>query len=889
MRAMTQKTRTMPMPARRSSNVIDGSSIQSASGTTASSNDPVASRDVAERNAIMRTLDHVKAIAEFLPDGTLLHANPRYLEIFGYALEDIQGRHHAIFCEPSFVSSEAYPLFWQKLRDGVAYTDLCERQASDGSRLWLEATYAPIFDAQRKVSRIFKMAGDVTDRIRRERQVQEETSRLSLVADATDNAVLITDADWRIVYVNGGFKRMFGMSAFQAEGRVPPELLAPLIASNEIATLYEGLKAGIPIRRQELLQGHNGERYWCSVATNPVMNDTNQLVSTVSVITDITESKMHQVLQHRVLEAIAAERSITEVATMVCEEVDRILPGAASCILRFDSSGRMAPLAAPQLPRAYLDHLARQTLSPDMVEQLPDFPLVDEGAFVDIAVDPRWRSFKDPLTAVGYRAFWAMPIKTTEGIIAGAVVFHYPDTKPPGGFHRKLMAACVHLCALALERERSKARIHRLAFYDALTSLPNRSLLSARSEQALATSARAGSPCAVVFIDLDRFKHVNDSLGHPAGDQLLKSVAGRLLQNRRAADIVCRLSGDEFVMVLPACDARRAAEVVERLQLVLTQPVELASTSIRPSASIGIAMYPADGDTLEILLHRADMAMYQAKSEARGSFAFFSSELNALAQERLSLEADLALAIREGALHLHYQPQVALASDRLHGVEVLCRWQHPVRGNVPPTTFIPLAEQCGSIGELSRWVLGTACAQFAAWRLQGLQIPTLSVNLSPLTLHDADLPGLVADTLRANGLRPSDLVIEITEGVMLDRHAATMQAIGALKALGVTLSMDDFGTGYSSLSYLHRLPITELKIDRSFVADLGFRDSALPLCKAFVQIGMSLGLTVVAEGVETEAQRQLLKDQGCQVAQGYFFSRPLAPAHVADWVRACSH
>ena len=636
---------------------------------TPSSNDPVALRDPAERNAILCTLDRVKAIAEFSPDGTLLHANPQYLQIFGYALHEAQGAAHAVFCDPSYVRSAAYALFWQRLREGEAYTDLCERQARDGARRWLEATYAPIFDAQGQVTRIFKMAGDVTARIQRERDAQEETRRLSLVAGATDNAVLITDADWRIVYVNEGFTRMFGMDLSQAGGRVPPTLLAPHMPASEIASLHRGLRAGIPIRRQVLLQGHRGERYWCSVATNPVMDAEARLISTVSVITDITESKMHQVLQHRVLEAIAADRSLSDVATMVCEEVDRILPDSASCVLRFDASGRMDPLAAPRLPRGYLAHLERQTLRPDMIDSCAVSTTVDDGAFVDIANEAKWRSFKDPLTAVGYRAFWAMPIRTVEGRITGAVVFHYPDCKLPDGFHRKLMAACVHLCGLALERERSKARIHRLAFYDPLTSLPNRSLLHAKAEQALATSARTDTPAAVMFIDLDRFKHVNDSFGHPAGDLLLKTVAARLLRDRRTADIVCRLSGDEFVMVLPACDARRAAEVVERLQAVLKEPLELGATSVRPSASVGIAMFPADGNTLDVLLHRADMAMYQSKSALRGSFAFFSSELNAVAQERLSLEADLALAIEHEALHLHYQPQIDLASGRLHGVE----------------------------------------------------------------------------------------------------------------------------------------------------------------------------------------------------------------------------
>jgi diguanylate cyclase (GGDEF)-like protein len=521
-----------------------------------------------------------------------------------------------------------------------------------------------------------------------------------------------------------------------------------------------------------------------------------------------------------------------------------------------------------------------------MIESRDGSALVDGGALIDIATDPRWSSFKDPLTAVGYRAFWVMPIRTGDNAVVGAVVFHYPECRQPDGFQRRLMAACVHLCTLALEKHRSKARIHRLAFYDPLTNLPNRSLLNAKAEQALASAARTRTSAAVLFVDLDRFKHVNDSLGHRAGDELLKTVAARLLQDRRTADIVARLSGDEFVLVLPGCDAPHAADMVERLQSVLGKPMNVGNTSIRPSASIGVAMFPSDGETMEQLLQRADMAMYQSKSEGRGAFAFFSSELNAFAQARLALETDLQAAIAHEAFHLHYQPQVELSSNGLHGVEVLCRWQHPLRGNVPPADFIPLAEECGLIDELSRWVLRTACAQFAAWRRKGLQVPTLSINLSPLTLHDAGLPRFIEDTLRDNGLLPADLIIEITEGVMLDQHAATMQTLGALAALGVRISMDDFGTGYSSLSYLHRLPITELKIDRSFVADIEHRESALPLCRAVVQIGKSLGLTVVAEGIETREQRRLLAEQGCQVAQGYFIARPLAAADFEAWANA---
>ena len=276
--------------------------------------------------------------------------------------------------------------------------------------------------------------------------------------------------------------------------------------------------------------------------------------------------------------------------------------------------------------------------------------------------------------------------------------------------------------------------------------------------------------------------------------------------------------------------------------------------------------------------------MYQAKSQGRGRFSFFSSEMNRLAQERLALETALRKALKQGGLHLHYQPQLDLRNGQLYGVEALARWSHPELGEISPARFIPLAEECGLIADLGRWALSEACQQLAQWRDQGLDIPAVSVNLSPSSFHNLDLPRMIADTLQRNALQPQNLTLELTESILLDTHPSTMQVIDAIHALGVRLAIDDFGTGYSSLSYLRHLPVSELKLDRSFVADMDGETDAQALSNAILGIGKSLHLTVVAEGVETASQHRLLQDQGYDVAQGFWFARPLPPQELADWV-----
>ena len=843
---------------------------------------------VAQQLAQLSALDRVMAIAEFELDGSLSRANDNFLALLGFTREEAVGRHHSAFCTAAFAASAEYRKFWPQLRDGKARTGLAERLRSDGSSCWLEATYTPVLDAQGKVRQILKIATDITVRLQREQAQKEHLQRLSLVADASGTAVVISDSDSKIVYVNNGFTRMFDWQLDEVRGRAPIALLAPQVNEDFVDKYRDALRTGGSVEREEIVVSKNGRRYWVKVISNPVgAENGDDWNYTVTTLTDITRAKMHEVLQHRVLEAMVRESPLSEVLELICHEVERISPEITSSILGVSEQGTLQALVGPSLPPDYSRQLDGVPIGPSAGSCGTAAWRNETVRVDDIATDPLWAEHKHRILPLGFVACWSTPIRNSQGRVVGTFAFYFnsPRVQAAELFHQLMVDACVHLCALALEREHTRQRIRQLAFYDGLTGLPNRSLLQAKADQAIATATRSKEKLAVLFIDLDRFKQVNDSLGHPAGDELLRQIAGKLRQDLRASDIAGRLSGDEFVVVLPQSDVTQTTDMVERLLELLGAPVTVAGVALAASASVGIAMFPDDGRDMETLLHRADMAMYQAKSSGRGCFSFFSSEMNQLAQERLALETALRQAIQTRQLHLHYQPQVDMETGKLYGVEALARWTHPELGEISPVRFIPLAEECGLVADLGHWALREACGQLSAWRAQGLAVPAVSVNLSTSSFHNLDLPRMIADMLEVNALQPQDLTLELTESVLLDTNPSTMKTIADVHAKGIRLSMDDFGTGYSSLSYLRRLPVSELKLDRSFVADLENDEAAQALSAAILGIGKSLHLTVVAEGIETPAQNQLLREQGYAVAQGFLFARPLSPADLGLWLR----
>ncbi len=423
-------------------------------------------------------------------------------------------------------------------------------------------------------------------------------------------------------------------------------------------------------------------------------------------------------------------------------------------------------------------------------------------------------------------------------------------------------------------RKRVEQRIDHLAYYDALTDLPNRALLAQRAELALAMAARHHMELAMLFLDLDRFKEVNDSLGHIEGDALLVQVAARLQTLIRAEDTACRLGGDEFVLLLPDTGQDGVLRVANKLLAIFHQPFAVAGHRVIVTVSIGIALYPHDGVNFSDLLKNADTALHRAKQDGRNTRAFYTREMNAATFERLMLEGELRLAIQTGQLRAYYQPKVRLTDGALVGAEALVRWQHPKRGLLAPEQFIPMAEASDLIVALGDWMLAEVCQQMAAWRAAALPPLTVAVNLAARHFRLPQLADRVHGLLEAYGLPPQSLELELTESTLVEAEVEA-ETLRALERLGVGLAIDDFGTGYSNLAYLKRLPLTTLKIDRGFVSGVAHDSDDRTLAATIVSLGHQMDLVVVAEGVETEEQRRILLGQGCDLTQGYLFSRPL--------------
>ncbi len=435
------------------------------------------------------------------------------------------------------------------------------------------------------------------------------------------------------------------------------------------------------------------------------------------------------------------------------------------------------------------------------------------------------------------------------------------------------------------ERKQAEARIRHMAHHDPLTNLPNRVLLTARLDKALGHVSQTDTRLAVLFIDLDRFKHVNDTLGHSVGDRLLRVVARRLQSVLREEDTLARLGGDEFVVMIEALhDASHAATVARKLLSALEAPVQIDHHELFIGASIGISLAPDDGNDTETLLRCADSAMYRAKDAGRNTFEFYTAEQGSLSRERFELEHALRHAVQRGELRLHYQPQAECGSGRIVGVEALVRWQHPERGLVPPDRFIPLAEETGLIEQIGEWVLETACRQAQAWAAAGHPL-RMAVNLSGRQVSDAALVDTVSHVLQRTGLDPRLLELEITEGHIMRRVEHCIATLQQLKQLGVTLAIDDFGTGYSSLSYLKRLPLDRLKIDRSFVQGIPEDRDDIAIVATILSMAHNLGLSVIAEGVETPTQLAHLQDAHCTEYQGYLLGRPLPAETLTEWVQ----
>lgn len=820
--------------------------------------------------------DVLRAALECADDGIVIvdgahcitHFNAGAERVWKVARADVLGRDAAIL---SLKCLEADPI--ADFRDEISLV------RCDGSRIkaQIALSSAAIDGATHQILFARDVTADAERRVR--------IGLLNAVSDQTNRAVLITDVEQNIVYVNSSFTTLFGYTSEEAEGRRASDLIAGCHTKRTaIAKLVKRLLDGG--RRGEvetLVYDKNGEEIWVCARINAFRDAKGRVRHIFALIEDITETKQLRSLQQLIMSALADEVPITEIADRLCRRVEEIAPDVVCSLLHVDSAGLVHPLGGPSLPDDFSRALDGVAIGPDVgscgTAAFYGEPVLAE----DIDTDPRWQPYKTRPLEVGLRACWSTPIKARDGRVIATFAFYFREPRAPSNWHRRIVEACVDLGAFAIERKEARAEIARLAYHDILTGLPNRAQLRHLITTAI-DACPTGSHVALAFLDVDHFKDVNDTLGHAAGDELLIQLAQRLREQIGPEDMLGRLGGDEFVILLPHRNAESAERVAAHLSEALATPLRLGSKLMPMSASIGISLYPDHATDIDTLMQQADAAMYMAKQAGRSTHRMFSAEMNGLTEQRLTLIAALRRAIAEDALTLSYQPQIRSCDGAIHGVEALARWHDAALGEVLPAKFIPLAEECGLIEQIGLWSVREACRQMASWRRAGVNIPCVSVNLSPLNFRNVTLAARLKDILAEHALPADALMLEITEGTFMQDGATALETMHAIRELGVGLSVDDFGTGYSSLSRLAHLPIRELKIDRSFMRDIERDAGALAIATAVVRVGQGLGMTVVAEGVETEGQRRTLAELGCDIVQGFLYAPALPPVAFERWL-----
>ncbi|MET0556926.1 MAG: EAL domain-containing protein [Vicinamibacteria bacterium] len=811
-----------------------------------------AQQELEWKSALLATQQEASLDAILMVDaaGRIRSFNQRFVDLWGIAREAVQeGDDEAVLRsvvdqveDPQAFLGEVQRLYGQP--EEKSHHEL---EMLDGRTI--ERYSSPVVGPDRSFSGRIWFFRDVTDRKRSQERLRESEARFRQMAETVGEVFwMSSDTGARLLYVSPAFEAIWGRTC--EELYADPGLWLQAIDPahvRAVVTALEALAEGTPYDVEYRIVRPDGAERWIHDRGYPMYDDAGKVVLTSGVASDVTKRKQDEDAMR--LSALAFE-SIGD-GVMVTDAEQRIVSvnHAFTAITGYEES--------------------------EVVGHSPRF--LQSGRHDAAFYAAMWREIR----AVGH---WRGEVwdRRRSGEI-------YPELLSISAV-RDAAGAITHYVGVSTEISSLKeyeARLHHQAHHDALTGLPNRVLFQQRFDEALARARRHQQMLAVVLLDLDHFKTINDSLGHAAGDLLLEAVASRLGERVRATDTVARLGGDEFALLLDDTKEPQAAAVVGRALLeALAAPFELAGHQLYVTASLGVSCYPQDGADAESLLKNADTAMYRAKGEGRNNCQFFSQEMNARALETLVLGNSLRLALSRDELFLHYQPQYGLASGRTTGVEALVRWRHPEHGLVPPSRFVPLAEESGLIEPIGEWVLRTACRQMRAWRDAGLPVQRVAVNLSARQFRHPDLLHRVADVLAESGLDAHHLELEVTESMVMEHPEDATGVLGQLKAMGITIAVDDFGTGYSSLSYLKRLPIDILKIDQSFVRGVPQDTDDAAIIRAIIAMAKSLKLRLIAEGIENPDQRAFLEREGCEEGQGYFFSRPAPAEEIERLLRA---
>ncbi|GHD80856.1 sensor domain-containing protein [Vogesella fluminis] len=731
-----------------------------------------------------------------------------------------------------------------------------------------------------------------------EGKLAKSLSIFSATLESTADGILVTDICGREVVANQRFRDMWHLhrsaSLYANTNETLLELSNKLRDPATFVATIKDLTRHIDVNQGSTLELRDGRHFEWNSQPQFV---NGQVVGRVTSFRDVSNRKQAEALlsiENEVLEMVVCGQPLKAALGVLADHVE-VLSGEMFCTILFrkDSEGvELACVSGRSLPSNVVDRiihheqvvLGKVFTAITKLENMPQHGLSDEysGVIENIGNHPIWADYCRLMANHGVHACFAVAVRSSDSALLGLIVAHYRDPSRQQPHDRELMWVAAHLVHIAMERRQAENRLQVLAHYDTLTRLPNRALFHDRLNQALTRLERSKGLVALMFIDLDRFKTINDTLGHDLGDQLLCEASARLLACVRDTDTVARLGGDEFTIILEQISkAEDAAGVASKIIEVFAAPFHLGHQETFVTPSIGITVYPADSENSSHLIKYADTAMYRAKEDGGNGYRFFTSEMNTLASDRLEMESGLRRALARGEFEVYYQPKLNLADGCITGAEALLRWRHPQRGLVSPGEFIPILEETGLIEQVGSWVLKTVCTQIRSWQeADSLPPLVIAVNLSGRQLQRSNLAATIADILEETGMDPRFLELEVTESVLMHDPQCAVDILMQIRNKGILhIDVDDFGTGYSSLSYLKQFPIDCLKLDKSFVDGLPHDEDDIAISQAVIAMAHSLRLTVIAEGVEKEEQLAFLRDNGCDIIQGYIISPPV-PAHA---------
>ena len=781
-------------------------------------------------------------------DGLIQSWNPGAVALLGHTAEQAVGRDVSMFLRPG--REEALQAFFKHVRTGQKVRDVeSSFVRSDGALVDVRISVAPLADDAGEVVAFVAIFRDLSERNRQLAALRAKELSYQKLVETAHEGIWMVDVEDRSTFVNQRMADLLGYSVEEILGRSPNDFYFSEAGRQERQEHRKRSLEGIKESRDVVYRRRDGEPLWAVVATTPILSDGNRLEGVLAMVTDIT-ARVKAEENLRASERLFRSLFSGSPAGQILSSADRqiVAVNRAFC--------EMTGYTEAEILQRGWDAI---TPADDQAGIFAAFERLWSGELDTMQLERRYRR-KDGSWLWGHVSVARVPDDLGR---ARYVIDQVQDIS---------------------DRKQAQQALEHQALHDALTGLPNRVLARDRLDQAILLARRQQTRVALLIIDLDHFKEVNDTFGHQAGDVLLRQVGERFMAELRETDTVARLGGDEFAIVLLAADADSAGKIAVKLLAALERPFIVEGQALDVGASIGIAIYPDHADTADSMLRRADIAMYVAK-RSRRTHATYTRDHDEPGDSRLALMAQLRQAINDGGLTLHYQPIARLRDGRVERLEALVRWQRPGHGLVPPSDFIAFAEQTGLIQPLTQWVLQSALAQCAEWNRGGHPVG-VAVNISMRNLLDPQLPDSVAQILRETQARPEWLTLEITESSIMAESQRTLETLQKLRALDVRLSIDDFGTGYSSLAYLHRLPVHEMKIDQSFVRGLISDETSAAIVRAAVDLGHKLKLAVVAEGIEDAATWKRARADNIDYGQGYYLSRPVPAAEVTAWLTA---